>query len=170
MGDAILGAPSLSPTMPRESTNARENGSKLSTANTRARVRTTALCRSPTSAHTPVSGKMSSSAHTSIQLMASPFAAWPAGPRIARVLSIARSSGLLQLLVPRRRPMLGALPDEHDARIGRGRVDERAEALELVGIVERRLPLALVAADHARHLRLQFAADPERVVDQHLPQ
>src|SRR4051812_22178394 len=123
----MVGTPRLSPTIPREITNALENGSKLSTANTRSATRTSATCRSRTNAHTAASGTTSSSAHTSIHMA---------------------------LLLPGGGAVLLALADHDDARIGRGAVHERAEALQLLRILERGLPLAPVAAHHPRHLRL----------------
>src|SRR3546814_8749044 len=64
-----------------------------------------------------------------------------------------------------RRPDLAALLDEHDVVVTRFVVDERAEPLERLGIVDRRVPLVLVAADHPRHFRFEFGAQAETVVD-----
>ena len=49
--------------------------------------------------------------------------------------------------------------------IGRVAVHERAELAQLLGVGERRLPLALVGVDDVRHLGFELGADPERIVD-----
>src|SRR3546814_3665061 len=61
-----------------------------------------------------------------------------------------------------RRPDLAALLDEHDVVVTRFVVDERVEPLERLGIVDRRVPLVLVAADHTRHFPFEFGSQSER--------
>ena len=56
-------------------------------------------------------------------------------------------------LFPRRGAVLRALRHEHDAGIGRVAVHERAELAQLLGVCERRLPLALVGVDDVRPSR-----------------
>ena len=51
-----------------------------------------------------------------------------------------------------------------------GGVDELDEVGEPLGIVERRLPLALVRVDVAGHVGVHLGGDAERVVEDHRPQ
>ncbi len=74
MGEATVGTPPRSPTIPRESTAAPLNGSIWSVAKIRpSNVRNSAICRSPSSAAAPRSTSRSSTRQTRIQ----PCAAGP---------------------------------------------------------------------------------------------
>src|SRR5216684_129706 len=110
----------MSPTIPREMTLAREKGSKLPTAWTLSHAGpplltlNTATCSPPTSAHTPLSGTMSSS----LQILCNfnfPF------------LDAGRTD-------------LAALGNEDHAAVGLVAVHEMAEALHDLRVVDRLLP------------------------------
>src|SRR5581483_12291801 len=144
-GEATTSSPFRSPTMPRESTFAPENGSRLPSANTRpSSSRNTATCSPSTSAHTPQLAAISSS---------------------RQILS---SLGLLLLVA--RRPDLAALGDEDDAGVGRVAVHEVPEALHDLRRLDGLLPFAFVAFDVPRHVGLELRADAERVLADHLAQ
>src|SRR5512134_714473 len=162
-GDATTSSPFRSPTMPRERTFARENGSRLPTAWTLPSAsRNTATCSPPTSAHTPVSGTMSSSRQTRIG-SAAPEAARQGGAtgscRFKVRLPLFGSSGA----------DLAALGDEHHAGVGRVAVHEVAEALQDLRGFERLLPFAAVALDELLHVGFQLGADAEGVLAHRLP-
>src|SRR5467141_172460 len=133
----------MSPTIPREMTLAPEKGSRLPTAWTlSSSSRKSATCSPPTSAHTPVLGTMSSSRQI-----------------------------LCNFSFPLRRAGgtdLAALGDEDDVAIGLVAVHEMAEALHHLRVVDRLLPLALVAVDQLLDVRLELGADAERVLAHHL--
>ena len=59
---------------------------------------------------------------------------------------------------------LAALIDEHHVVVGALAVDEMPESLQGLRILDGGLPLALVAADDALHVGLEFRADAERIL------
>src|SRR5258707_53175 len=63
-----------------------------------------------------------------------------------------------------RRTDLAALCDEHHVAVRLVAVHEMAEALHDLGIVDRLLPLALVAVHEPLHVLLELCADAERVL------
>src|SRR6266446_273536 len=109
-------------------------------------MRKTATCSSPTSAHTPVFGTMSSSRQTATSCRLKFFFLRPC------------------------RPDLAALGDEDQVAVGRIAVDEVAEALEDLGRLDGFLPLALVVLDVALHVGFELGADAERILANHLAQ
>src|SRR5688572_1254181 len=71
-------------------------------------------------------------------------------------------------LVGPRRADLAALLDEDHVGVAPLAVHEVAEALQDLRIVERPLPLALVALDELLHVGLELGADAERILADHL--
>src|SRR5690349_19410545 len=68
------------------------------------------------------------------------------------------------------RAFLPALLDHDDVGVGLVGIDEMAETLELFFTLDGRLPLTLVGADHVLHVTLEFGADAQFVLDDHLLQ
>src|SRR3954463_1262839 len=136
--------------MPRDMTFAPEKGSRLPTAKIFSRMRKTATCSPPTSAHTPVSGTISSRRQT-------------------RTAMASRGFNFFAL-VGTRRTDLTALSYEDHVAIGLITVHEVAEALQDLRRLDRLLPFALVALDVLLHRGLELGGNAQAVLAYHLPQ
>ena len=173
MGEAILGTPPLSPTMPRDDHEGLAEGIEvvdgvdlvavadahdgdLPAADQRARRRCRGRCRR---------------ARRRRSSRAPPRARTRDGATLSGLLAGQRQRRRCGSPSPSRSPG-GAAPrsaDEHDARDRARRCSRRrGSARSFSRILERRLPLALVGVDDVRHLRLELGADAERVVDDDL--
>src|SRR5688500_13247594 len=160
----MTSSPLRSPTMPRDSTFARENGSWLPMANTRSSSRrNTATWRPSTSAHTPVFGTMSFSRQTATQPSAGD-GRWAMGdastaPRVSSLIPQPSSLNGLESrlsLVGSSGPDLAALGHEHHVAVRLVAVHEMPESLQCLRVVYRLLPLALVVVNESLHVGLEL--------------
>src|SRR5471030_2146233 len=129
-------------------------------------MRNTATCRPLSSAQTPVSGTMSSSAQTALQ-----WAFCRSLCMVCSCLNSADGDGDDALaLIEGGRADLAALFHEQHVAVALVAVDEVAEALARLGIFDGGLPLADVGVDHVLHLRFQFGGEVQLVGDDDLLQ
>src|SRR5690606_8469051 len=176
--------PRSSPTMPRARTAAPLKGSRLSRANRPSSVRKIATCTPWARTATPPSGIRSSAWQTAGQA-AAPGAPGTAGvscaagaERVRIKRDMAFSSGLTGIGAFERRgplrrrggPRLMALAHVDDVLVGTDVVDHRPEATQRLRILERARPLALIGVDLRPHLRLEFIADAQAVLEDDLLQ
>src|SRR3990167_5311904 len=146
-GEATTTRPPRLPISPRDSTLAPFFGSTLSIARKRSvPMRKTAMWRVPMRAHTPVSGRMSSMAHTGVQVVVS-GRSWIMSVCMVGSCGSGGGRGGAIALFGGGRADLPALRDEHDAFVRHVAVDERPEALAHVGVGHRGLPFALVRSE-----------------------
>src|SRR5471030_2426948 len=122
-------------------------------------MRNTATCRPLSSAQTPVSGTMSSSAQTALQ-----WAFCRSRCMVCSCLNSADGDGDDALaLIEGGRADLAALLHEQHVAVALVAVDEVAEALARLGIFDGRFPFADVGVAHVLHLRFQFGGEVQLV-------